>query len=138
MDKAKTVLHKKNVRPTAMRLLVYKALSENKTATSLTDLENNLETADRTTLYRTIKTFEEQCIVHPIEDGTGVTKYALCSPYCNEGEHKDLHLHFHCNVCEETSCLTEYSIPKISLPEHYIAQEVNFTVAGVCSKCNQS
>lgn len=137
MKKAKTVLNKKNVRPTAMRLLVYKALSENKIAISLTDLENNLETADRTTLYRTIKTFEEQGIVHPIEDGTGIKKYALCTPYCNAEEHKDLHLHFHCNLCEETSCLTEYSIPKINLPEHYIAREVNFTVAGICNKCNQ-
>jgi len=138
MKKAEELLHTKNVRPTAIRLLVYKALSENKTAISLTDLENDLESADRTTLYRTIKTFEEQGIVHPIEDGTGITKYALCTPYCNEEEHKDLHLHFHCNVCEETKCLTEYSIPKISLPDHYIAQDINFTVAGVCSKCNQS
>lgn len=138
MEKVETILHNKNVRPTAMRLLVYRTLTENPSAISLTDLENLLETADRTTLYRTIKTFEEQGVVHPIEDGTGVTKYALCTAYCNAGEHKDLHLHFHCSVCEETTCLTDYSIPKISLPNGYIAQDVNFMVSGVCKNCNQA
>lgn len=138
MKKVEKILHNKNVRPTAMRLLVYRTLTENQSAISLTDLENHLQTADRTTLYRTIKTFEEQGVVHPIEDGTGVTKYALCTAYCNAEEHKDLHLHFHCSVCEETTCLTDYSIPQISLPKGYIARDVNFTVSGVCKKCNQS
>lgn len=137
MKEAENILHTKNVRPTAVRLLVYRALTESQTAISLTDLENILETADRTTLYRTIKTFEEQGVVHPIEDGTGVTKYALCTAYCNAEEHKDLHLHFHCSVCEQTTCLTDYSIPQISLPKGYIAQEVNFTITGVCHMCNQ-
>ncbi len=137
MKEVESILHDKNVRPTAMRLLVYQILSENKNAISLTDIENQLKTADRTTLYRTIKTFEEQGIVHPIEDGTGITKYALCAAYCNADKHKDLHLHFHCKVCEETTCLTEYSIPQISIPEGYITEDINFTVSGVCKKCNQ-
>lgn len=135
MKKVESVFYNKNVRPTAMRLLVYRILSENHTAISLTHIENQLETADRTTLYRTIKTFEEKGIVHPIEDGTGITKYALCTPYCNVEEHKDLHLHFHCSICEETECLTDYSIPQINLPNGYIARDVNFTVSGICSKC---
>lgn len=137
MKKAETILHNKNVRPTAMRLLVYRTLTENQAAISLTHLENHLKTADRTTLYRTIKTFEEKGVVHPIEDGTGVTKYALCTAYCNAEEHNDLHLHFHCSVCEETACLTDYSIPQISLPTGYIAQDINLTVSGVCKNCNQ-
>jgi|SRR5699024_4219825 len=138
MKKAAELLNTKNVRPTAMRLLVYKALSENKTAISLTDLENDLETADRTTLYRTIKTFEDQGIVHSIDDGTGIMKYALCPTYCNKDHHKDLHLHFHCKVCEETKCLTDYDVPHINLPQGYIAENINFTVKGTCQKCNSA
>jgi len=132
------ILNKKDIRPTAMRILVYQILSASKTAISLTDLENNFESADRTTLYRTIKTFENQGVVHAIEDGTGITKYALCHAFCDAENHKDLHLHFHCHVCEKTTCLTEYSIPKIKLPENYIAQEVDLIVKGICKNCTSS
>lgn len=135
---AENILNHKNIRPTAMRILVYKILSSADSAISLTDLENNFKTADRTTLYRTIKTFENQGMVHAIEDGTGITKYALCEPLCAVGDHKDLHLHFHCTLCEETTCLTDYSIPKIRLPEDYIAQDVNLVVRGICKNCHAS
>lgn len=136
-NKVEKILNNKNIRPTAMRILVYKLLLTSETAISLTDLENHFESADRTTLYRTIKTFENQGVVHAIDDGTGVTKYALCHAFCNSEEHNDLHLHFHCHVCEETTCLTEYSIPKIKLPENYIAQDVNLIVRGICKNCHQ-
>ena len=68
---------------------------------TLSDIENAFEKADRTTLYRTIKTFEEKAIVHQIDDGTGITKYALCENGCNCEIETDLHLHFHCNNCNE-------------------------------------
>lgn len=138
MKKTEAFLQNKNIRPTAMRILTYQALVAHQTALSLNDLEVNLETADRTTLYRTIKTFEEQGIVHAIEDGTGITKYALCPAYCNAKKHKDLHLHFHCKVCEETQCLTDYAIPQISLPEKYTVENIHLTIKGVCQKCNKA
>jgi len=134
-QKVEHILNDKNIRPTAMRILVYQLLSAAESAISLTDLENDFESADRTTLYRTIKTFESQGLVHAIEDGTGVTKYALCEAYCNAEHHNDLHLHFHCYLCEETTCLTDYTIPKIRLPENYIAHDVNLIVRGICDKC---
>lgn len=138
MKKVEQLLNNKNVRPTAMRVLVYQQLVEADMAISLTDIENNFDQADRTTLYRTIKTFENNGVVHAIEDGTGVTKYALCDAFCNAHHHKDLHLHFHCTICEETTCLTHYKIPKIILPKGYHAKDVNLTVTGVCDKCNKS
>lgn len=131
------ILNKKNIRPTAMRIMVYRYLNSVESAISLTAMEDHFKTADRTTLYRTVKTFEHQGVVHAIEDGTGITKYALCNAYCSAGEHKDLHLHFYCTVCEETSCLTDYSIPKIRLPETYRAEDVDLIVKGICDKCNK-
>ena len=70
-------LESKGVRPTAMRLLVFKYLATSKVAKTLTDIENAFAKADRTTLYRTLKTFEEKAIVHKIDDGSGITKYAM-------------------------------------------------------------
>ena len=102
METIEQVLESKNIRVTAMRMLIYKFLAEKEIAVTLSDIENAFEKADRTTLYRTIKTFEEKDIVHQIDDGTGITKYALCEKGCNCDIKTDLHLHFHCNNCNET------------------------------------
>ena len=85
-------------------------------------------------LYRTVKTFEEKGIVHQIEDGTGISKYALCEPGCNCELDQDLHLHFHCSNCDETVCLTQQKIPHINLPDGYIAEDANLVVKGICEK----
>ena len=73
-----TILNNRNIKPTSMRELVLKVLSEQKAAISLTDLEQAFEKADRITLYRTLKTFEANKLIHRIDDGSGAIKYALC------------------------------------------------------------
>ncbi|WP_179020182.1 Fur family transcriptional regulator [Winogradskyella forsetii] len=136
MKTIEKVLESKQVRVTAMRLLIFKFLAEQEIAVTLSDIEGAFEKADRTTLYRTIKTFEENAIVHQIDDGTGITKYALCEKGCNCDIKTDLHLHFHCNNCDETVCLTAHKIPQINLPDGFVSENVNLVVKGICDKCS--
>lgn len=136
MNEIEKLFELKNIRITAMRLLIYKFLAEKKVAVTLSDIENTFEKADRTTLYRTIKTFEENTIVHQIDDGTGVTKYALCEKGCHCEIETDLHLHFHCNNCGETICLTDHKIPQIKVPDGFVSENVNLVVKGMCDKCS--
>ena len=128
MQTIEQFLESKDIRVTAMRLLIYKFLANKQIAVTLSDIENAFEKADRTTLYRTIKTFEEKAIVHQIDDGTGITKYALCENGCNCEIETDLHLHFHCNNCNETICLTEHKIPLIKVPDGFVSENVNLVV----------
>lgn len=136
MNEIEKLFASKNVRVTAMRLLIYKYLAKKEVAVTLSDIENAFVKADRTTLYRTIKTFEEKVIVHQIDDGTGVVKYALCEQGCNCEIETDLHLHFHCNNCNETTCLTDHKIPQIKVPDGFISENVNLVVKGICDKCS--
>ena len=136
MTEIEKTLENKGVRPTAMRILIYRYLAEKEVAIALTDMENAFSKADRTTLYRTLKTFEEKRIVHQIDDGTNISKYALCEPGCNCEMEQDLHLHFHCGNCDETVCLTEHKIPHINLPDGYVAENVNLVIKGICEKCS--
>ena len=136
MIQADKFIEEKGVRPTAMRLLVFRFLAESETAKTLSDIENAFAKADRTTLYRTLKTFEDKAIVHQIDDGTGMTKYALCEEGCNCDIKNDLHLHFHCKNCNETTCLTDHKIPQIKVPEGFISENVNLVVKGICDKCS--
>ncbi|MBC6998930.1 hypothetical protein [Cytophaga sp. FL35] len=64
MAQIEDFLESKGIRPTAIRMLVFRYLANQKAAVALTDVENSFEKADRTTLYRTLKTFEENSVVH--------------------------------------------------------------------------
>ncbi len=137
MNEIEKLFASKELRITAMRLLIYKFLAKKEVAVNLSDIEEAFDKADRTTLYRTIKTFDEKEIVHQIDDGTGITKYALCEKGCNCEIEQDLHLHFHCNSCSETVCLTQHKIPHINLPQGYLAEDLNLVVKGICEKCSK-
>jgi len=135
MKKIEEKLKSNAIKPTAMRLLVLQYFTEKTKAVSLKDLENELDYADKSTLFRTLKTFEENKIVHSIEDGSGLTKYALCLEACN-CEIQDLHYHFHCTHCESTFCLTTLNIPKIELPTNFKMNQANMVIKGLCANCN--
>ncbi|MCM4157722.1 transcriptional repressor [Gramella sp. AN32] len=132
---AENVLKLRNVRPTAMRLMVFDYLKNRKAAVTLADLENDFDHSERTTLYRTLKTFEKNRVVHQINDGSGIAKYALDLNFQDKFSAKDLHLHFHCNVCNATVCLTDQKIPHISLPEGFVAEDMNLLLKGICDNC---
>jgi Fur family ferric uptake transcriptional regulator len=125
----------KNISPTAMRILVFNSLSAQTSTLSLTDIEKNLWPADRVTIYRTLKTFAEKGLIHIIDDGTGLPKYALCAEDCDANQHQDLHVHFNCIICKETFCLPNSKIPKISIPADFTSIEMNLVVKGICSNC---
>lgn len=137
MDKGiEEKLSSKDIKPTAMRILVMQKLMMSSSAISLSDLENYFEKADRTTLYRTLKTFEKSNLIHSIDDGTRIPKYALCMEGC-KCKPEDLHVHFHCSNCKETFCVTQTSIPKVQLPVNFELEEINMVIKGICSNCKK-
>lgn len=130
------LLLSKEISPTPMRLLVLEYILKQTTAISLQDLEKVFDHSDRTTLYRTLKTFEEKGMIHNIKDGNEATKYAVCEAECRPGEHYDMHIHFYCTNCKELLCLSKEQMPFINLPEKYLMQEVSLFVRGLCAKCS--
>jgi Fur family ferric uptake transcriptional regulator len=127
----------RHIRPTAMRELVLKLMMEKSSAISLPELESKLESADKATLYRTLKTFEQNKLIHQINDGSGALKYALCKDSC-DCDIEDQHIHFHCSKCNETFCLDDISIPEIMMPKGFIVKGINTVVKGVCANCNNA
>lgn len=123
----------KNTQPTSMRILVYDFLSNQKSALSLSEVENYFENADRTTIYRTLKTFEEKGIVHSIQENN-TTKYKLCDDGCNENTHKDQHLHFYCKICKQTTCKKDVSFTE-NMNTNFRIDEIRFFAKGICENC---
>jgi len=128
-------LLKRKIKPTAMRLLVLEFISTHRNAISLKDLEAGLESTDRVTLFRTLKTFEEHKIIHSIDDGSGSVKYALCPEACECDYPQDIHVHFFCKICNETLCMPKVKIPPVGLPSNFSPEEANVVIKGVCDKC---
>ena len=131
-----TKLLNKKIKPTSMRILVYEMLSMQHAGLSLSEMERHFENADRTTIYRTLKTFEENGIVHSIQENT-TTKYMLCHENCDAKHHHDLHLHFYCTQCKKTICLDEITFDNLQLPDEYDFKEFKFLANGICPDCQR-
>ena len=105
-------LAKRDIKPTAIRLLILKSMMEAGRAVSQLDL------------------------IHSIDDGSGSWKYAVCDDSCN-CVLKDLHSHFYCEKCHRTFCLEKIHIPVIDLPKGFTLHSVNYVVKGVCAECSK-
>src|SRR5690606_40180727 len=104
MHTEEEILKIKKVKNTAVRTVVLRHLLSQEKAQSLKDIENALTYTDRSSIFRTLKTFEENKVIHSIADGSGLNKYAVCAEGCNS-DRKDLHYHFYCMNCNNTCCL---------------------------------
>ena len=135
-DTAEQRLESRHIQPTAMRLRVLRYLSDRRAAVSLADLEQYFSNSDRTTLYRTLKTFQEHGVVHQIYDESGSTKYGLCAENCTCSYPDDMHAHFYCSSCDNTYCLQKLSIPNVDLPDGFNPSYGNFVITGSCPDCS--
>lgn len=127
-------LEAKGIRPTANRILVLKALDEAGRPASLTDLEAQIESMDKSSVFRTLTLFLEKDIVHSFEDGRGVTNYELCT---EEGhcDHSDAHIHFYCERCHRSYCMEHISLDWVQVPEGFEPHAYSFVIKGVCPRC---
>lgn len=128
-------LESKNIKPTAMRKLVYDVLNKSQKALNLKEIEEHFENVDRSTIFRSLKTFQDNFLVHSVDDGSGTIKYALCDDDCTCSVH-DLHVHFLCTRCGRTRCMKDMPVPKIDLPEGFTFENASFVVNGVCPVCD--
>src|SRR5699024_6341674 len=87
-------LARRDIKPTAIRLIILKNMMEAGRAVSLLDLEILLDTVDKSTISRTIALFLSHHLIHSIDDGSGSLKYAVCDNSCN-CVIQDLHSHFY-------------------------------------------
>lgn len=126
----------RKIKPTAMRQLVLNLFTQRNSALSLPELEHLFSKVDKSTLFRTLKTFEDNKLIHRIDDGSGSVKYALCTESC-QCNPEDLHVHFYCIKCNHTYCLNEIPVPTLSVPLHFTLESISIVVKGVCANCKR-
>ena len=129
-------LEKKGIKPTANRILVLNALQKSSRPVSLSDLEDILDTMDKSSIFRVLTLFLEHDVVHALEDGSGSLKYELCESegHCNLS---DTHIHFFCESCRKTYCFKTIRVPKIDLPDGFAPHAISYIVKGECPECKK-
>ncbi len=128
------LLEKHQVKPTANRLIVTRALLDAKRPLSLMELEEKIESIDKSGIFRSLALFKERHLVHAIEGEEG-NRYEICLSTDQEHD-EDTHVHFYCGKCHRTFCLEEVRIPPVALPEGYSQSTSNYLVKGTCPDCS--
>lgn len=128
------LLDRHEVRLTPNRLLVARALLHGGRPLSLMELEEEIETIDKSGIFRTLVLFREKHLVHTIEDGGDGTRYELCLSH-DEHHDEDAHVHFFCEKCHRTFCLEDIPIPEVPLPDGYFSSSFSYLVKGICPAC---
>lgn len=128
-------LDKTGIRPTATRILIYQYITQQSDTFSLRDIEESLISIDKSTIFRTLILFEENHLIHSIEDGSGAMKYCQCRNH-GDCEDDEFHCHFYCEKCKKTYCLDDSVVTNISLPRGFVMKQANYIVKGICDKCS--
>lgn len=130
--RSEVLLQTKQVKPTAMRLLVAEEFLKSSEAKSLQALELAMPDADKVTIYRTVRTFVDSDVIHPVVLPDGQTKYALCQ---HAGHQHHVHPHFTCKKCGQTQCLPSTHIHLEDFPKGFEIHETLLTFSGLCPDC---
>lgn len=126
-----------NVKPTANRIVVVKALAESDRPLTMRELEEKILSIDKSGIFRALSLFRDHHIVHVIDGEEGGVRYELCRSTCHE-QCDDSHVHFYCEQCHRTFCLTDLALPAIDLPEGYRPTSANYIIHGICPNCNKT
>ena len=130
------LLEQHGVKPTANRIVVVKALAAAGRPMSLTELEYNILTIDKSGIFRALTLFRGHHLVHVIEDGGDGVRYELCHSHATDVD-DDLHVHFYCERCRRTFCLEQVAVPAVPLPPGFTMTSVNYMVKGICPDCGK-
>lgn len=120
-------------RSTPSKEAILDLLTSSGKALSHEAIEQKIDIAiDRATIYRVLKSFCEDGLVHRIVADDGKQYFAMCMK-CDENSFTDNHFHFRCLECQTIECLPE--AVHFSVPGNYQVESVNCVITGICKDC---
>jgi Fur family ferric uptake transcriptional regulator len=131
------LMSRHDIRPTANRILILRMLQRESRPLSLGELEDRLPLIDKSNISRTLTAFRSRHLVHVLESGDEVMRYELCLSHSEDAD-DDMHVHFYCEQCHRTFCLSDLAIPTVEIPAGYQARTATYLVKGLCPECRKS
>ena len=131
------LLTEHGIKPTANRIVVVKTLADAERPLSLSELEYQILSIDKSGVFRALTLFREHHLVHVIEDGGDGVRYELCHSHHGHDDDDDQHVHFYCERCHRTFCLTHIHVPVVNLPDGFTLHNINYVLKGLCPECSE-
>ena len=131
-----SLLEAHGVRVTANRLLIVRALDAAGRPLSMTELEDALESVDKSVVFRSLQQFRENGLVHVLEDSGDGARYELCHSHSGHDLDDDLHVHFYCERCHRTFCLEDVPVPSVPAPAGFSVHTSSHLLRGLCPSCS--
>ena len=128
------LLEEHGVKATPNRILVARALSNAGRPLSLMELEAQLDTIDKSNIFRALTAFREAHLVHVLEDAGNGVRYELCHSHHHDHD-DDMHVHFYCTRCRRTFCLEDIPVPPVFVPDGYQPESSSYLIKGICPEC---
>jgi len=136
---ANSILKEKGIKITQNRLELLEVLEKSENPINPKEIEKQLNISlDRVTLYRNLKFFVDNKIVHKIEVNGSITTYSLNRSILNKAHSNSEHLHFHCNLCDGVTCMPQCKIKEHDLPKGFVQQSSQLIVNGICNVCSKN
>ena len=85
-------------------------------------------------IYRSLDAFLIAGIVHRVESGDRIWRFAICG--CGTRGH--CHPHFICKKCGKVECLSSYKLPDLGeIQPGYVVEEQEVYMRGCCEGCSR-
>lgn len=129
------LLHRTGLRITRGRVLVLRELSESEEPLTHHEIFDRIMTGGlhRVSVYRILRSLVNAGLVHRIEAGDRIWRFAVCG--CGTSSH--CHPHFACRSCGRVECLSGVDLPAVmKLGPGYIVEEQEVYIHGLCASCS--
>ena len=135
MNEIYSLLEKTKLSRTPCRIEILKTLKQAGSALSESEIRERIgEQYDRTTVYRTLRSFLRENVIHSIPLDGGEVRYAI-SPH-HEAMQSKHHVHFFCNECKSVYCISHKAFATPGLSVGFVAESFDLLIQGSCKKCN--
>ena len=136
-EKPADILRKAGLKKTKGRITVLEILLASPRPLSQQEISDKLPSGvnfNYVSIYRALEAFLEAGLIHRVETGDRVSRYAMCG--CNSRGH--CHPHFICNSCGVAECLPGIKLPslnEIEVKPGYLVEEQELYLRGFCRDC---
>ena len=132
MNETEEILERAGIKPTSNRILVLREILRSGHPLSLMDLDEILDSLDKSSISRVLSILLEHGAIHAVEDGRGIVRYETSHESDN-----DMHAHFYCERCRKVYCFEDIPTPSVKLPAGFYSRSVNYMIKGICPGCRK-
>ncbi len=135
---AEEILSSVGLKKTPGRLALVRLLLEAEGPLTHQEITQRMESFELNpvSIYRSLDAFVHAGIVHRVDTGERIGRFALCVCGSHEEGHGHSHPHFTCKSCGKTECLEDQVMPALAVARPgYTVHEVELYLWGICASC---